>query len=632
MFKFSYFLAFFILITVSFVKSEENTVTKIPASIGLYGAINVNMHIPDFIYVIDSLNFSNSGTGFGGAFGFTGFYPLNDVFVISGKIGYNGLGGILEQEKYGGTYELDASINTIEISPELQIHNLLPAKNLYLIGGLETGIPLSPKFTLTSPDEQENIEDKDIPDAKLRISGIIGAGYLHKLSKGVYLSPELTYRINFSDVSGSSNFKTWQIPQIRLGVSLTFALESPPEETIPEEPVFDIGFKEVRYYDNEGNYYPLDRIKVEDVKYTEQYPIVPYVFCDENEDKASEKYHVLYAKSDAGEFAIDNLKPDALSINKNTLDIVGERMRENPEAQLTITGTIDSVNEKDNYSLALARADFAKEYLTKNYDISDERIIVKSIGLPEKPSSLKDPDGIAENRRIELKSNNPKILEPIIIQKENQAIAEPNLIEFVPYVESTDSVTEWKLTIYQSGEEVRSFVGQGIPGYIAWVIIPNELIKSEIPVEYVLWVKNEKGESKESAGTIPVDYYSYTRKKTEELPDKTIAKFSLILFDFDDDKISEEDMEIINRDILPLINFNSTVKIFGYTDRIGEEGYNKSLAQRRANTVKDYLQSKVKSAKYEASGVGESELLFDNDNPVGRQLSRTVQIYILTPR
>ena len=110
------------------------------------------------------------------------------------------------------------------------------------------------------------------------------------------------------------------------------------------------------------------------------------------------------------------------------------------------------------------------------------------------------------------------------------------------------------------------------------------------------------------------------------------CKQERILFDFDSDKISESDLSIINRDIVPEIKFNSTVKIYGYTDRIGEPKYNRELAQRRATAVMNYLQSKVKSAKYEVYGVGENEVIFDNKLPVGRQLSRTVQIYVITPR
>jgi outer membrane protein OmpA-like peptidoglycan-associated protein len=614
------------MLTFQLAISQDNSKRIVPLSLGLYTGINMNMHSPAFNYPKDSnfvIPFDNNSTGLGFAIGFLGLFPINDMFVISGKIGYNGLGGILTKD----SFELDASLNYIEISPELQIHNLLPLKDVYLIAGLETGIPLSPKYSLT----KTNIENENIPDASFRMAGAFGVGYFWEISKGINLTPELTFKIPFTKVSDNNNFKTWDVPQLRFGIGLSFALETLPETFQEDPPSLNLGFKEVRYYNNEGNTYPLERIRVEDLSYTEQFPIVPMVFFDEQQKVPSTKMQSLFGKSSAGEFSIQNLIPEAISINNNTLDIVGKRMNENQNAELTITGTLDNMNEK-NQDLALQRATFAKDYLTKNYDIHPERINVRAVGLPEKPSTSKDPDGVAENRRLELSSSNPNILAPILIQKENQTLAEPNLIEFVPFIESTDSILEWKLSINQKGQEIRSFAGTDEPGDIAWVIIPNELVKSEIPIEYVLWAKNARDMEKTAAGRIPVDYYSFSRKKTEDLADKTIAKYSLILFDFDSDLISNEDMNLINRDIIPAIKFNSTVKIFGYTDRIGDAKYNKELAKKRAETLKKYLVSKVKSAKYEVFGVGENELIFDNDLPLGRQLSRTVQIVISTPK
>ncbi len=90
--------------------------------------------------------------------------------------------------------------------------------------------------------------------------------------------------------------------------------------------------------------------------------------------------------------------------------------------------------------------------------------------------------------------------------------------------------------------------------------------------------------------------------------------------------------EIIEKNILPEIKYNSTVQIYGYTDRIGSEEYNRKLSDKRAVAVKDILSSKAKSAKYEVYGVGENNILFDNDSPIGRQLSRTVQVYVITPK
>ena len=118
----------------------------------------------------------------------------------------------------------------------------------------------------------------------------------------------------------------------------------------------------------------------------------------------------------------------------------------------------------------------------------------------------------------------------------------------------------------------------------------------------------------------------------EQLSDRTIAKFSLVLFDFDKSDLTDDNRRILETIVLPVVQFNSTVKIFGYTDRIGDAEYNKKLAASRATTVKNALEAKVKDAKYEIYGLGESVQVFDNSTPIGRHLSRTVQIYVETPK
>jgi outer membrane protein OmpA-like peptidoglycan-associated protein len=106
----------------------------------------------------------------------------------------------------------------------------------------------------------------------------------------------------------------------------------------------------------------------------------------------------------------------------------------------------------------------------------------------------------------------------------------------------------------------------------------------------------------------------------------------LVLFDFDKAEVSPADMEIIDKYILPAIKFNSTVQVYGYTDRIGDEEYNRKLAERRATAVSNIIKQKKKDVKIETFDVGEKVLIFDNDTPVGRHLSRTVQVIVTTPK
>ncbi len=617
-----------VMLTICAIQAKPKAV---PPSVGLYGGLNLNLHSPSFEYEFETSHvvFDENGSGVGATFGFTGLLPFDSVFVLSGYIGYNNMGGFLSKDINGGTYDLEASLNYIEISPVMQFHNVVPLDNFYLLAGVETGIPLSPRYSIKSDTAIK--ENKTVPDANFRMAGIAGAGYKLNIGEGINLFPELTFRLPFSEVSNDAIFDSWEVPQVRFGVSINFSLKKPEKEPVVEESELNVGFDEVNYYDKEGNKYPLGRARVEEVKYTEQFPLIPYVFFEKNKAKIGDELQVFSAQNQAGRFTINSLEPDAEEINVRILDIVGKRMEDNPRAKLTITGTVDGVEEK-NQDLAMKRAVFAKKYLVDNYEISSDNIEVRATGTPEEPSTTKVPEGLSENRRIELSSSNPEIMEPIVIQNENQTVANPNLVEFIPDIYSTDSIVDWTLTITQEGEKIRTFNGDSVPSEIAWVIIPNELEKSELPIEYVLRAKNSVGLEESASGTIPIDYYSFTRKKSEDLPDKTVSKFSLILFDFDSDKISDKDMRIVNDYILPAVKFNSTVKIYGYTDEIGDDRYNKNLAKRRAETVRDLLKSKVETAKFQIYGIGESESIFNNESPIGRHLSRTVQVYVITPK
>lgn len=63
-----------------------------------------------------------------------------------------------------------------------------------------------------------------------------------------------------------------------------------------------------------------------------------------------------------------------------------------------------------------------------------------------------------------------------------------------------------------------------------------------------------------------------------------------------------------------------TVKIVGYTDRIGSDDYNKKLSEKRANAVKEYLNSlvKLKSSIVQIKGLGKANQLKDCDEITDR--------------
>ncbi len=632
-----YFLAFTIFfISLSLFAQEK----ELRTNLGLYGGLNINMHSPNFnwIYVDNQSNiyqglFNEKSTSYTGNFGLIGNFPLNNTFVLTGRLGFNALGGDFKDT--ANVYDLNSSLNMLEITPGIQFHNLISGTDIYFLAGLEFGIPLSKSYTLTASNVE--IEKNDIPSALTRFGLALGAGWMFEISDDVFLTPELSYRIPFTKVSDDKNFNTWDVPQIRLGINLTFGLGKDDEDShIQKDAASDInvGFKEVRAYDKNGNVNSASKITVEEVQYAELFPILPYVFFNEKSDVPNEKTQKMQASNEAGSFSIETLESDAEKINSNTLDIVGTRMQKDKNITIKIVGTLDGKGEANNKELAHKRAEFAKSYLVAKYGISSDRISTETSYLPSKPSSTRDPLGVEENRRVEIlpTNTNSTLLEPIFIKSDKQRIASPDVIEFIPYADTQDSIAGWELEVMQSGKLIKKYSGSGNPEATQWSIMPNDLGANEIPVDYSFkaWTINDKRSS--ANGTLPVEYFSITRKKTEERADRTISKFSLMLFDFNSPEVSEQDKKIITDNILPEIKFNSTVQIYGYTDIIGDADYNKKLALQRATNVQNFLKSKMKDAKYEVYGIGESVQIFDNKTTIGRQLSRTVQVYVITPK
>lgn len=79
----------------------------------------------------------------------------------------------------------------------------------------------------------------------------------------------------------------------------------------------------------------------------------------------------------------------------------------------------------------------------------------------------------------------------------------------------------------------------------------------------------------------------------------------------------------------------TTVRLVGHTDSTGEEKYNRGLGDRRAQTVKDELLSKLKGLTGRVLIVvepspGESKPIADNRTSDGRERNRRVEVFITT--
>jgi len=112
-----------------------------------------------------------------------------------------------------------------------------------------------------------------------------------------------------------------------------------------------------------------------------------------------------------------------------------------------------------------------------------------------------------------------------------------------------------------------------------------------------------------------------------------------VLFDFDKSDILPKAEETLSKAAAIIKErAKGTVMVAGHTDSKGGDAYNKSLSERRANSVRDWLRTKggLGSFKFETKGFGATQPVAPNqkadgsDDPAGRQKNRRVEITIKT--
>ncbi len=105
-----------------------------------------------------------------------------------------------------------------------------------------------------------------------------------------------------------------------------------------------------------------------------------------------------------------------------------------------------------------------------------------------------------------------------------------------------------------------------------------------------------------------------------------------IYFDYDKATFKTESYSDLNKlEAMMRQNSSMTVEISGHTDSYGHWQYNRTLSQKRAEAVKDFLTKKgIDPRRIKAVGYGESRPLASNDDEnEGRELNRRVEFKVL---
>jgi outer membrane protein OmpA-like peptidoglycan-associated protein len=114
-----------------------------------------------------------------------------------------------------------------------------------------------------------------------------------------------------------------------------------------------------------------------------------------------------------------------------------------------------------------------------------------------------------------------------------------------------------------------------------------------------------------------------------------IAMSADVLFDFDKADLRKEARPELEKLAAVLNEYpNATARIEGHTDGKGDPAYNQKLSERRAETIRKWLESEGVKTRLSSQGFGKTKPIAPNtrpdgkDDPAGRQKNRRVEIML----
>ena len=212
-----------------------------------------------------------------------------------------------------------------------------------------------------------------------------------------------------------------------------------------------------------GEEIPKPSLHVEEFVTTEFQPLLNDVFFDSASAAIPPRY-VRLTKAQAMNFSDTSMLSAAtFELYYNTLNFVGKRMQEYPDATLTITGcNSDDGGEEENLDLSHQRAEAVRNYLADVWSVAQGRMTLKAQNLPDAPSRFGVNYGDQENRRVEIISDDDRVISPLTLAGVQRQVSVPK-VRFYMKSNAQSSISEWHLDAKRQGKVIASVKGEGTP-------------------------------------------------------------------------------------------------------------------------------------------------------------------------
>jgi outer membrane protein OmpA-like peptidoglycan-associated protein len=520
----------------------------------------------------------------------------------------------------GTTHALSTSMNYLTIEPSVR---MTPFDNgFYVFAGPRLGFNLAKTYTYELSGNQTGTQEGEWDNIRGTVlTGQIGAGYDIPITdpdakSQIQISPFFSFHFG----QGPRSVESWSLTTLRVGVAVKFG--STTELTKKVE-------KEIQFSTKAPKLIPNER------RVRETFPMRNYVFFDEGSTQVPDRY-IRLAADGAKSFSEEKLlQPQPqdltgrsrrqLTVYHNILNILGDRLRKNSSASVTLTGA-SLQGEAEGKMMAEA----VKLYLVQTFGIESSRISTEGRVRPEHPSSA--PGGTheqdlvkPEDRRVDITSNNLELLQPVQIISLQGEPFDSDVIFTVRGAE--ELLSSWNVDVTDpSGHVERYGPYTAEEGRVSGKTILGDRIDGKYTVAMVAETKG--GQSIRKEETIML--------AKSEIPEDSLGLRFSILFEFDESKTVATYEKFLTQTVAPLIPDGGSVIIHGHTDIVGEESHNLKLSQGRAHEAQRVIEKALRDAgkkrvKFDSYGFGEDvrRAPFDNKLPEERFYNRTVIIDIV---
>ena len=377
----------------------------------------------------------------------------------------------------------------------------------------------------------------------------------------------------------------------------------------------------------------------------ETFPLRDYVYFEDGSARIPARYATL-SPAEAAAFQEERLQDSLpaelkgrsrrqLALYHHLLNILGDRLRRNPGATLTLTGLTGPSSGEP--WLARARAEDVKRYLVEAFGIDAARLTVET--RPEPPLPLgrprEDLDRLrAETRRVEIRSRSPEML----VQVGEGFMLKP--VEIRGELEPSDSVifaapgasalSQWWLAIAPLDTTLGAAAPRRFGPFTGErrALSGSMLLGATQAQDYTVTLEGDARN-----GTKVTRQAAFALRRIGDGVHRT-ARFA-ILFDIDQGRAVSSYEKFLEETVGSEIRDGSWVFVRGRTDLVGERDYNLRLSKERAEGVWKLLEAEAlrrgKGATFKPAWSGEdpAQAPYGNELPEERNYNRTVIIDIL---